>query len=185
MARPRDGRRQQPRGCGRRHAQGAVLAGALHRAGRLHGGSAEEVLPAGAGPRSAAAQCVPHHLPARRQGRQRRRRRAALHLRSGDARRRRARRPQGEGDAALGLGGARGRRRSAALRSAVQRRESRRRRRGLSHADESGVARGRAEAQLEPSLAGAAPGTRYQFERLGYFCVDRDSRAGGSSSTGR
>jgi glutaminyl-tRNA synthetase len=31
--------------------------------------------------------------------------------------------------------------------------------------------------KLEPSLAGAAPGTRYQFERLGYFCVDPDSRA--------
>jgi glutaminyl-tRNA synthetase len=31
---------------------------------------------------------------------------------------------------------------------------------------------------LEPSLAGAAPGSRYQFERLGYFCVDaRDSSA--------
>jgi glutaminyl-tRNA synthetase len=29
--------------------------------------------------------------------------------------------------------------------------------------------------KLEPSLAGAAPGSRYQFERLGYFCVDRDS----------
>ena len=26
--------------------------------------------------------------------------------------------------------------------------------------------------QLEPSVAGAAPGTRYQFERQGYFCVD-------------
>ena len=26
--------------------------------------------------------------------------------------------------------------------------------------------------QLEPSLAGAAPESRYQFERLGYFCVD-------------
>ncbi len=25
---------------------------------------------------------------------------------------------------------------------------------------------------LEPSLAGAVPGSRYQFERLGYFCVD-------------
>ena len=25
---------------------------------------------------------------------------------------------------------------------------------------------------LEPSLAGAPPSTRYQFERLGYFCVD-------------
>jgi glutaminyl-tRNA synthetase len=32
--------------------------------------------------------------------------------------------------------------------------------------------------QLEPSLASAEPGTRVQFERLGYFCVDPDSRAG-------
>ncbi len=30
---------------------------------------------------------------------------------------------------------------------------------------------------VEPSLAGAAPGSRYQFERLGYFCVDPDSTA--------
>ncbi len=29
--------------------------------------------------------------------------------------------------------------------------------------------------KVEPSLTGAAPGSRYQFERLGYFCVDRDS----------
>ena len=26
--------------------------------------------------------------------------------------------------------------------------------------------------RVEPSLASAAPGSRYQFERLGYFCVD-------------
>jgi glutaminyl-tRNA synthetase len=30
--------------------------------------------------------------------------------------------------------------------------------------------------QAEPSLAGAAAGSRFQFERLGYFCVDADSR---------
>jgi glutaminyl-tRNA synthetase len=30
-------------------------------------------------------------------------------------------------------------------------------------------------AKVEPSLATAAPGTRLQFERLGYFCVDPDS----------
>ncbi len=34
------------------------------------------------------------------------------------------------------------------------------------------------EAQVEPSLASAAPGLRVQFERLGYFCVDPDSRPG-------
>jgi glutaminyl-tRNA synthetase len=32
--------------------------------------------------------------------------------------------------------------------------------------------------KLEPSLAAAAPGTRFQFERLGYFCVDPDSAPG-------
>ncbi len=31
------------------------------------------------------------------------------------------------------------------------------------------------QAFFEPSVQGAAPGTRYQFERLGYFCVDPDS----------
>jgi glutaminyl-tRNA synthetase len=35
-----------------------------------------------------------------------------------------------------------------------------------------------ADAKLEPSVRGAAPLTRYQFERLGYFCVDADSRDG-------
>jgi len=32
-------------------------------------------------------------------------------------------------------------------------------------------------AWVEPGLAEAAPGSRYQFERLGYFCVDPDSTA--------
>ncbi len=33
-------------------------------------------------------------------------------------------------------------------------------------------------AKVEPSLANAAVGNRYQFERLGYFCVDPDSAPG-------
>jgi glutaminyl-tRNA synthetase len=33
-------------------------------------------------------------------------------------------------------------------------------------------------AKLEPSLANARVGDRYQFERLGYFCVDPDSKPG-------
>jgi glutaminyl-tRNA synthetase len=33
-------------------------------------------------------------------------------------------------------------------------------------------------AKLEPSLAEAKVGGRFQFERVGYFCVDRDSTAG-------
>jgi len=35
------------------------------------------------------------------------------------------------------------------------------------------------DCRLEPSLAGASPGSRWQFERQGYFCVDtKDSRPG-------
>ena len=33
-------------------------------------------------------------------------------------------------------------------------------------------------AKLEPSLADAKAGSRYQFERLGYFCADADSKPG-------
>jgi glutaminyl-tRNA synthetase len=33
-------------------------------------------------------------------------------------------------------------------------------------------------AKLEPSLANAAVGSKYQFERLGYFCVDKESAPG-------
>ncbi len=33
--------------------------------------------------------------------------------------------------------------------------------------------------KLEPSVAGVPAGTRYQFERLGYFCVDPDSTPAG------
>ena len=36
------------------------------------------------------------------------------------------------------------------------------------------------DAKLEPSLANGAAGSRYQFERLGYFCVDPDTKPGAS-----
>ncbi|GAI90447.1 unnamed protein product, partial [marine sediment metagenome] len=32
-----------------------------------------------------------------------------------------------------------------------------------------------ADCLVEPSLAGTAPGSRYQFMRKGYFCVDPGS----------
>jgi len=32
--------------------------------------------------------------------------------------------------------------------------------------------------QAEPMIAGAKPGERFQFERMGYFCVDKDSQPG-------
>ena len=34
------------------------------------------------------------------------------------------------------------------------------------------------QAWLEPSVANVKPGDRFQFERLGYFCVDPDSKPG-------
>jgi glutaminyl-tRNA synthetase len=34
------------------------------------------------------------------------------------------------------------------------------------------------QAHVEPSLADGKPGVTYQFERLGYFCVDPDSAPG-------
>ena len=117
--------RQPPRRSVGGHAPGAVLARDLHRARRLHGDAAEEVLPPLARARSAAAQRLPRDLHGGREGRVGADRRAARHLRSGHARRRRAGRAQGQGDAALGVGRARGRRRSAALRSAVHRRKIR------------------------------------------------------------
>ncbi len=39
-------------------------------------------------------------------------------------------------------------------------------------------------AYLEPNVAGAEPGARYQFERHGYFCVDPDSGKTGSVEPG-
>ena len=33
------------------------------------------------------------------------------------------------------------------------------------------------DAKLEPSLGSAKPGDRFQFERVGYFCVDPDTTA--------
>jgi glutaminyl-tRNA synthetase len=35
-----------------------------------------------------------------------------------------------------------------------------------------------ADAKLEPSLADAKIEDRFQFERVGYFCLDPDSRPG-------
>jgi glutaminyl-tRNA synthetase len=35
-----------------------------------------------------------------------------------------------------------------------------------------------ADCKVEPSLQDAAPLSRYQFERLGYFCVDAESAPG-------
>ena len=104
-----------------------------------------------------------------------------LHLRPGDARRQCARRPQGEVDHPLGLGRARHRCRSAALREPFHARKSERNRRGagLHGQSESALAGGSDRLQSSsPRLREADPVDRYQFERLGYFCVDPDSAPG-------
>ena len=73
---------------------------------------------------------------------------------------------------------ARARRRSAALRPAVHPRRSRRHRQ-LPRPPEPELARGAAHARRSSRASPTRPaGSRYQFERLGYFCVDPDSTAG-------
>ena len=57
------GGRQQPRRRKRRDAPGPVFARALHRAGRFPRRSAQAILPALAGPRSASPLWLLHHLP--------------------------------------------------------------------------------------------------------------------------
>ena len=116
------------------------------------------------------------------------RRRAALHLRPGHARRRRAGRPQGEGDDPLGLGRARGRRRGAAVRPPVHEARTRttRRRRGLPGEPEPEVARGADGLQARAvARRRRRPARTFQFERLGYFCVDPDSTPERRCSTAR
>ena len=54
---------QSSRGRQRRHAAPAFRPRAFHRARRLYGKPAEEILPPGAGPRGAAALRLFHHLP--------------------------------------------------------------------------------------------------------------------------
>ena len=101
----RRARGRQPSGrSGRRHAQSRIWPRTLHRAGRLHGKSAEEVFPALARHRSAAALCLFHQMPRGREERGRRGHRTALHLRSRHQGRQCAGRTQGQGDHALVVG---------------------------------------------------------------------------------
>ena len=135
-----------------------------------------------AGPRGPAALRLLHHLHRRGQGRRRRGRRAAVHLRSGHARRRCARRPQGEGDAALGLGRAcRCRSRCGSTIGCSRSKIRKRAAEGKTFLDylNPALARGaeRLPGRAEPG-GRAVSRAAFQFERLGYFCVDPDSRPG-------
>ena len=88
--------------------------------------------------------------------------------------------PDGQGHAPLGLGAARAPGRGAALRPPVHQGEPARARdrRELPRLHQPGVARGRAGCQVEPGLAAAHPGDRFQCLRHGYFCVDPDAAGG-------
>ena len=79
-------RRQQSRRPDRRHAQDSVQPRAVHRAGRLHGNAAAEVLPAETRRRSAAEIRLHHQVRRSGQGRRRQDRRTALHRRPRTAR---------------------------------------------------------------------------------------------------
>ena len=83
----------------------APFTGALlDRAGRLHGRTAAEVLPADPGPRGAAARRVLRHVRPGSTPMPTARSTGARHLRPRDPRRQRAGRSQGQVDDALGVG---------------------------------------------------------------------------------
>ena len=170
--------RQSPGRPRRRHAARAVRPRALCGARRLHGEPAQEVLPPVARQGGAAALRLFRHLPRGGEERRRRGRRAALHLRSGDARRQCPRRPQGAGDAALGRRRRRRDGRGAALQSAVH--QARSRRRELRRRPQPELARGAdATAKVEPALAsGNSAGRGAVRAARATFARDKDSAPG-------
>ena len=130
-------------------------------------------------PGGAAALRLFRHLPRGGEECGRRGGRAALHLRSGDARRQHAaRRAQGAGDAALGVGGGRGAGRGAALQPAVH----------AGPIPDAGELRRRPQPELARGADRRACSSRrwprdnasepVQFERQGYFVRDPDCKPG-------
>ena len=171
-------RGQQPRGPRGRHAQGALLARALDRARGLHGGPAEEVLPAGPGPRGAPPLRLLRHLPRGGEGRGRARssscaapttrpRAAATRPTAGARRRRSTGSPpptRCPPRCASTTTSSRGRTRAPTATSSPTSTRSRRR-----------CSRGASSSRASPRLP---VGETVQFERLGYFCPDPDSKPG-------
>ena len=105
-----------------------------------------------------------------------------LHLRSGHARRQHARRAQGERRPSTGSRPRTPSTPRCASTTTLFTKENpddNRRGEGL-HVQPEPALPGSASTQckVEPCLANAAVGSRYQFERLGYFCVDLDSTPG-------
>ena len=159
-----------PRDPGRRHPPGALRTRALHRTRGLHGGTRLRFSPPRPGTRSAASLRLDRPVRfVRDRSRHRRGDRGPLHLRSRHPRRSGAGREKGAGHDPLGLRRPRGARGPQALRPAVP---------GPRPVGARGSQPGSLEvvedARIEPSLAAARPGERFQFERLGYFCRDED-----------
>jgi tRNA synthetases class I (E and Q), anti-codon binding domain len=100
-----------------------------------------------------------------------------LHLRSSYACGQCAGRAEGKVDHSLGVGGACGGCRNPLIRNLVRAGEPADENEGkdLTECLNPKSLEVLKTAKLEPSLRGAAVGSRYQFERLGYFCVDPDS----------
>ena len=119
-----------------------------------------------------------HHLHGGRQGRRRRGRRAALHVRPGDARRRRARRATAKATLHWVSAAHARPRRGAPLRAPLRQARPGRRRRP---AGRPRIRRRRPSSRVpgsSPRWPRPPSGETVQFERLGYFCVDPDSRPG-------
>ena len=172
-----------PEDAGRRHAESALLPRAVHRARRLPRGPAQEVFPPGPGPRKCGSA---RRTSSRARAWSRTRRRGEvveLHCtydpatRGGNA-------PDGRKvkatihwvSAAHAAGG-----RGPAVRLPVHQARPRRiagRGRLAGQPEPEFLGDGAPVLWSSPAWPGPPPGNRYQFERLGYFCVDPDSTPG-------
>ena len=176
---------EQSRGSVRRHAARAVHPRDLHRAGRLPGGSAQEVLPAQPRQGSAAALRLHHHAASAssRTPTARSRRCAAPTIPTRNAT---APTPERVQATIHWVSAAHGRRPKCGSTIGCSRVSGPAPATPTSSTElNPGALEVLRDCVVEPSLAGAAPETRYQFERLGYFVVDRESPPIGWSSTAR
>ena len=172
-------RRQQSRGPERRQAQNSVQPRTVHRAGRFHGSAAAEIFPAETRRRSAVEIRLHHQVRRSGQGRRRQDCRAALHRRPRQQDRRRRRRTRKVKGTIHWVSAAH------AVDAEVRLYDR------LFTEAEPDAKDGRdfksvlnphslevVTAKCEPSLKDAKPELRYQFERLAYFALDKDSAPG-------
>ncbi len=159
-----------------RRSEDSVLAGALHRGRRLHEGPAQEVLPSFSGQRGPAALRLHPEVRARDHGRRRRAHRVQVH----DRHRVAERRHRQHGGSRARFTGSRPRMPSMPKCGCTIGCSARRilAKAGAIRCDGSQprVADGADRLQGGVDARRWSPGTRFQFERQGYFCVDPDSQ---------